>query len=103
MNSLKYGGVQLRKALVELFNAVIAAEETPRQWRENIVTFIPKKGPSDKIDNYRGIAVASNIGKLYTKIVCDRMNKIIEENNILGEIQNGFRKLLITCSHLHKL
>ena len=44
------------------------------------------------LDNYRGISVGSSIGQIFTKIWKERLEKIVENENYLGEIQGGFRK-----------
>ena len=42
--------------------------------------------------NYRPIAVPSNLLRIFTMRMCLRMTKIIEEDNLLGPEQFGFRK-----------
>ena len=53
-----------------------------------------KEGGGNKrvIDNYRGISITSNVGKLYTKLLGRRLEEDVEKKGMLGEIQFGFRK-----------
>ena len=44
------------------------------------------------LDNYRGIAVTSNVGKLFTRILANRLESDVEQRGLLGNIQYGFRK-----------
>ena len=50
-----------------------------------------RKGDKRSPANYRGIALTSCLGKLFTSILQSRLNKFIEQNNILNPEQFGFR------------
>jgi len=85
-------------------------ENLPQETTKSKVTMLHKKGATDKLNNYRTIAVGCNISKTYLRIVTNRIEKVVEWNGILGEIQNGFRKkrraqdnLLIVQSIIYKL
>ena len=57
------------------------------------ITFIYKgKGDKKLLDNYRGISIGSNVGKLFSRIIQGRIEKFVEEKGLLGEIQNAFRR-----------
>ena len=61
-----------------------------KDWEEELVINIFKKGFKNKCDNYRGITLLSTASKLYASILKNRLNKYAE--NILDESQNAFRK-----------
>ena len=42
--------------------------------------------------NYRRVSISSNVGKLFARLIANRINKFVESNQILGEMQAGFRK-----------
>ena len=44
------------------------------------------------LDNYRGIAIGSNLGKVFTRILRSRIQARAEREGLLGEMQNAFRK-----------
>ena len=44
------------------------------------------------MDNYRGISIGSNLGKCFMRVVQERLQEKVEQDNTLGEIQNAFRK-----------
>ena len=48
----------------------------------------------------RGIAIGSNIAKLGSRIVTERLKHIVEKNNMPGEIQCGFREGRSTTDNL---
>ena len=42
--------------------------------------------------NYRPLTVPSNMLRILTLRMCGKMTKLVEENELLGEEQFGFRK-----------
>ena len=56
------------------------------------VTPIYKKGPKTDPGNYRPISVFPIIGKVFEKVVNNRLVEFLELNNILSKDQYGFRK-----------
>jgi hypothetical protein len=89
---IKHAGRHTRVRLTEVFNIVREAEYTPPSWRDAKMTMLPKGGDKELLDNYRGITVNSNVGKLFTRILTRRMEQDVEERGLLGKIQHGFRK-----------
>jgi len=88
---IKEGGKALARALIEVFNDMIEEEWTPPEWSEERITLLHKGGDRKDINNYRGIAISSNIGKLFTKLVNARLYQVAEDQGWLGEMQAGFR------------
>ena len=73
----------------------------PMDWLIGII--IPLyKGKGDKKDanNYRGITLLSCLGKLFTSILNVRLSKFCETNNVIGEMQAGFRQGYSTMDHI---
>jgi len=67
-------------------------EVLPKVAGESNAIFLHKKGSTTSLDNYRTIATGCNVCKVYFRIWANRIQEACEEANILGEIQNGFRK-----------
>ena len=66
----------------------------PNLWLKSIVKPIPKnpeKSPFVPM-NYRGISLISCIAKIFSSILNSRVSAYLEDNKILVEEQNGFRK-----------
>ena len=66
----------------------------PKIWLRSLIKPIPKgadKNPFLPL-SYRGISLISCIGKVYSSILNSRLSAYLEENNILVDEQNGFRK-----------
>ena len=57
----------------------------------------------DEPSNYRGIALSSNLCKLFNAILATRINKYLEENSVIRPEQGGFRKDHRTSDHIFVL
>ena len=64
------------------------------EWKEVQVKLAFKHGKKEKRDikNYRPVAVANTISNIFCGIIKDKMTIIMEEEELIGEEQNGFRK-----------
>lgn len=51
-----------------------------------------KKGDRNDVANYRGITLMDANYKIYAEILRNRLEKEIEEKNVLQETQMGFRR-----------
>ena len=89
---LKRGGEKLLTTLTTMFNMMRKAGWTPQDWNEEMVTLIHKKGDKKDLDNYRTIAVSSNMGKLFIRIATERLMSLAEEKKWLSEAQAAYRK-----------
>ena len=90
----KEGGEKIETALETLFEKIDEDEQVPLEWNTVKGKLVFKGGKRDKkeIKNYRPIAVANSISNIYCGILKDKLTKVIEEDEILSEEQNGFRK-----------
>ena len=80
------------KPLTYVFNLSLETGIYPQALKIAKVTPIYKKGPKSDPGNYRPISVLPIIGKVFEKIVNDRLVDFLEFNNILYKHQYGFRK-----------
>lgn len=72
---IKYGGENLKNEILKLFENIYHTENIPEQWKLSYIVNIDK-GKKDKEDlnNKRGISLCSNIGKIFEKIIVNRLN-----------------------------
>ena len=89
---IKKGGDSICFALNKLFTGLVAIENTPNDWNKGIIVPIYKKGAKNDLNNYRGITLTSCISKIFNRLIANCITDYIESNNILSEIQGGFRK-----------
>jgi hypothetical protein len=101
---LKCAQPKIKKAICLLFNLVLRTGKVPEVWSVGVICPIYKgKGNTRDVDNYRGITILSCLGKLFTSVLNGRINGFLEENNLLGQEQAGFRSGYSTTDHVFSL
>ena len=76
--------------LYALFEKVWQEEEIPSDWKEGHLIKLPKKGDLSNCNNYRGITLLSIPGKVFNRILLERIKSATDEK--LRGNQAGFRK-----------
>jgi exonuclease III len=85
---LKYGGSAMVKSLRALFNWFLKSGHMPEMWGKAIVVLLYKKGDPADPGNYRGISLLDVVGKVFTKLVAQRIEEKIKD--VIVEEQAGF-------------
>ena len=75
--------------LLPVFKKIWEEEEIPADWKEGHIIKLPKKGDLSNCDNYRGITLLSIPGKIFNRILLERMKGPVDK--ILRDNQAGFR------------
>ena len=88
---LKYGGSGMVYLLEQLFSVIWREETVPKQWREGLIVNLFKKGDREVPGNYRGITLLSVVGKVFCKILNNRLVQCLDKGGALHEGQAGFR------------
>lgn len=88
-----------------LYNICFENGITPSLWNRCIINPIPKSTTADPTDpmSYRGISLACTTYKIYCNILNDRLSSWVEDNGILADEQNGFRKKRSTSDQISSL
>jgi endonuclease/exonuclease/phosphatase family metal-dependent hydrolase len=86
-------------SLTTLFNEILSTVIIPEQWTKTTITLIHKKGDKSKIDNYRPISLMTNLYKVFSKIILNRLTKKLDEQQ--PREQAGFRTDFSTVDHMH--
>ena len=86
---IKCCGANLLDHLVELFQCVWREGYVPQEWKDALIVPIPKKGDLSSCDNWRGISLLDVGGKLFKKIIQQRLQTVAER--VLPDTQCGFR------------
>lgn len=100
---LKSVQVHINPCLLRLFNTVFLSGIYPEKWSEGYLIPIFKSENPLYPQNYRGITITNNIGKLFNTILNNRLDKFLFENDIIHESQIGFCKKSRTSDHLFVL
>ena len=101
---LKNSSGRLLSCIVLLFNIVFDSGVVPTDWTIGLIRpLYKKKGDPKDPNNFRGITLLSCLGKLFTSILNKRLTTYLEDNDLLGEEQAGFRNGHSTLDHIFAL
>ncbi len=95
----------VKNCLLKLYQYYFDTGIFPSCWNQAIIKPIPKSKTKDpRIPlNYRGINLLSNIYKAYSSIINRRLSIYLETNELLEDVQNGFRKDRNCLDHIYVL
>jgi len=97
---LKHSCIILEKPILKLFNLVLKSEQFPSDWCYSTLITLYKSGDKFDPENYGGISLSSCLGKVFTKILNNRLTLFLDKNGIIPEYQIGFRKSYRTADHI---
>ena len=87
-----------------IFNASLSLGYFPQSWKAAVVKMVPKPGKDKKeAKNWRPISLLPCLGKLYERIIANRLTFFLENNDLLSSYQSGFRKGRMTSEQLFRL
>nr|VZI19876.1 unnamed protein product [Spirometra erinaceieuropaei] len=88
----KHGGPQLMDYLTALFQEMWRQGEVPQDFKDaTIVHLYKRKGNHQICENHRGISLLNIAGKIFARILLNRLNNHLEQG-LLPESQCGFRR-----------
>nr|VZI51958.1 unnamed protein product [Spirometra erinaceieuropaei] len=88
----KHGGSLLMDHLTALFQEMWRQGEVPQDFKDaTIVHLYKRKGNRQVCDNHRGISLLNIAGKIFARILLNRLNIHLEQG-LLPESQCGFRR-----------
>jgi hypothetical protein len=88
---------------VTFLNALFDKGIFPDYWCESITFPLYKKGDANNTNNYRGISISDIGSKVFSTIINRRLQEFVEDNNITGEHQAGFKRGYSTIDHMFTL
>ena len=86
----KYGGANLSNRLHRWIIKVWGEGHVPQAWKDANIVTIYKKGDRTECGNYRGISLRSAAGKIFARILLNRVSSHITPE-VVPETQCGFR------------
>ena len=86
--------------LVVIFNEMLVEGVFPKMWNSGYIKCLHKSGSKSDSTNYRGITMCSNLSKVFTGVMLNRLNTFLDKHNILKQEQFGFRKGARTADHM---
>ena len=97
------GKRELMPVLKIFFNLLFTFAKQPKIFTLNFLVSIFKKGENWDLDNYRGIAIGSSLGKVFSLILLKRLETLIETFHPISPNQVGFKKGHRTSDHVFVL
>ena len=96
--------LEAKEYVLKIFNHLFLNSHYPNRWKMSIVVPVPKPGKDHSIPtNYRPIALTSNLGKLFERMINQRLLNYLYINGIINPIQCGGQKGRSTIDHLTRL
>jgi pentatricopeptide repeat protein len=80
-----------KKLLFILLFVCFKSKYIPKLWKKSLITLIPKSGDLKDLNNQRPISLLSCQYKIYTQLIYRRLQKYMENYNLLENLQCGFR------------
>ena len=93
---LKYGGQIRVKWMCLICDLAWRQREVPDEWKKAFIVPLHKsKGSKDECNNYRGINLYNVPGKVYGRVLMERLMEVTEGK--VSKEQEGFRKRKGMC------
>ena len=74
-----------------IFQSCLKSGKFPTKWEKANVVPVHKKGDKQILKNYRPISLLPIAGKIFERLLYDRMFEFFIENNLISNNQSGFR------------
>ena len=73
-----YGGGRLVEVMQWVINLVLS-ETCPADWKRSLLVPLHKDSDSEKVGNYRGIALGYSVEKVFMKVMARRLGRFAED------------------------
>ena len=74
-----------------IFQACLESGKSPNEWKKANMVPIHKKGDKQILKNYRPISLLPIAGKIFERLLYDRMFEFFIANNLISKNQSSFR------------
>ena len=91
MRMIKICDKSILKPLILLFENSIKSSYYPDIWKKSNIIPVHKKNDKQLVNNYRPISLLPIFGKIFEKIIFNRIYNFLSEENLLNNNQSGFR------------
>ena len=88
--AIKASGKPILSRLRSLLRMTWNSDNIPNAWKKGLIIPFFKKGDNRECKNYRGISLLSAVGKVFMKVIQERLQRKREQ--MAREKQAGFRQ-----------
>ena len=88
---LKMDGESIHKPLEYIFRASLNDGNFPSEWKKVNIVPIHRKGDKQILKNHRPVSLFPIYAKIFERIIYNRIFEYLIENNLITEIQSGFK------------
>ena len=81
----------LAPGVAVLFQKSLDSGDLPKDWTDANISPVFKKGDRHLAENYRPVSLTSVLSKKLEHIVCHELHKHFDKNNVLTNVNHGFR------------
>ena len=96
---LKEAPRKIYELIAQHFNTILQSRIIPTSWKKSATLLLFKKGDKSSIDNYRPICLMSQMSKLFSRVILNRINSKLTEGS--RREQAGFKRGFSTMDHIH--
>ena len=101
---LKHMPDEALNTVLKLFNLIWSTSTIPEEWKNAECFALPKPGKNHSDpNNYRPITLTSHLCKTLETIINTRLNKFLNDNNLINRFQSGFRANHSTVDQIIRL
>jgi hypothetical protein len=91
----------IKKPPANVCSTLFASGIFPEILKTATVKPLHKKGNTGEVQNYRSVSLVSAISKIIEKLMYSRLMSFVTKNNILNNVQHGFREAKPTETATH--
>lgn len=92
---------EMKEILLKLYNKLWNRNTYPESWKEAMIVPIPKPNKNRLLpSSSRPISLTCCMGKLFERMINNRLQEYLENNGLLVPYQAGYRKKRSTIDHL---
>ena len=88
---------------LKIFNNILLSGEYPQIWNKGYISTIYKSKSIQDPNNYRCLTINSSFGKLFNRILNERLTSYLIKHNIISPSQIGFQANKRTSDHIYTL
>ena len=100
---IKICGISIYKPLEIIFQNCLRSGKFPSEWKKANVVSTFKKGDKQCIKNYRPVSLLPVCGKVFERLLYNKMFSFFSKNDLISPKQSGFRPMILVPTSYYQL